>query len=50
MRASESLSFIINAMSLWSGVGLGGEWVEPLLAIENAPNKRAWYVSAIRGQ
>jgi MFS family permease len=37
-------------MSLWPGVGLGGEWGGAvLLAIENAPpNKRAWYVSAIR--
>jgi hypothetical protein len=36
--------FIINAMSLWPGVGLGGEWGGAvLLAIENAPpNKRAY--------
>jgi hypothetical protein len=32
---------IINAMSLWPSVGLGGEWGGAvLLAIENAPPKR----------
>jgi hypothetical protein len=37
-------SSIINAVPLWSGCCLGGEWGGAVLAIENAPpNKRAWY-------
>jgi hypothetical protein len=36
---------VVDVVSFWSGVGLGGEWGGAvLLAIENAPaNKRAWY-------